>query len=37
VPARSSERRTYELLRDVLATALKGRMLARAAQRVPRD
>lgn len=37
LPARSSERRTYELLRDVMGTALKGRMLARAAQRAPRE
>ena len=37
LPARSSERRIYELLRDVLGTALKGRMLARASQRAARE
>jgi hypothetical protein len=37
VPARSSERRTYELLRDVLATAMKGMLLARHAARSARE
>ena len=33
LPARSTERRIYDLLRNVLATALKGMQLARLAQR----
>jgi DNA-binding LacI/PurR family transcriptional regulator len=33
VPARVGERRTYELLRDMLATSLKGMILSRAASR----